>query len=110
MDINALNRTKIITLHQHTNKSKNEISRIVGVSRSSVGRIIKKFIVSENLESNRKGRCGRKTKAGPEAMQMLIRESEVHPRSTSTELRNYLESLGIQVTQTQIWSKCKAAN
>ena len=98
MDIDVPNRTKIITLHQYTNKSKNEISRIVGVSRRSVGRIIKNFKVSENLESNRKGRCGRKTKAGPETMQMLVSESEVHPRSTSTELRNYVESLGVQVS------------
>lgn len=93
MDIDLPTRTKIITLHQYTNKSQREISRIVGVSQSSVDRIIKKDIVSK-----RKGRCGRKVKASQEAIQMLIAESERHPRNTSSELRNYLASLGIQVT------------
>jgi len=97
MDINLPTRTKIITLHQYTNKSKKEISRIAGVSERSVYGIIKKWRASGNLETNRKERCGRKVKAGPEVMQMLIRESEANPRSTSSELRNYLESLGIQV-------------
>ena len=32
---------------------------------------------------------------------MLVSESEVHPRSTSTELRNYVESLGVQVSSEQ---------
>ena len=93
MDIDRTTRTKIKTLHQYTNKSQREISRIVGVSQSSVDRIIK-----NDIGSKRKGRCGRKAKASPEAIQMLIRESETHPRHTSSELRNYLASLGIQVT------------
>ena len=98
MDINLPTRTKILTLHQYTNKSKREISRIVGVSKDSVCRIINKGVALENLESKRKGRCGRKAKASPEAMQMLISESEAHPRATSSELRNYLASLGSEVT------------
>ena len=92
MDIDQPTRTKIITLHQFTNKSQREISRIVGVSNSSVDRIIKKELVSK-----RKGRCGRKIKASPAAMQMMISESETHPRNTSTELRNYLASQGTEV-------------
>ena len=98
MDINIPTRTKVITLHQYTTKSLKEISLIVGVSKTSVQRIIKKAMVSGNLESKRKGHCGRRTKAGPEAMQMLIRESETHPRDTSTKLRNYLATLGTQVS------------
>ena len=93
MDIDLRTRTEIITLHQYTDKSQREISRNVGVSQSSVDRIIKK-----EPGSKRKGRCGRKVKASPEAMQMLISESESHPRKNSSELRNYLASLGIEVT------------
>ena len=102
MDINLSTREKIIALHRWTNKSKKEISNIVKVSRMSVYRIIRKWDDSENLESRRKGRCGRKAKAGPEAMQMLIRESETHPRNSSSELRNYLASLGIEVSSSTV--------
>lgn len=93
MDIDVTTRTKIKTLRQYTNRSLREISRIVGVSKSSVDRIIK-----NDIGSKRKGRCGPKAKASPETIQRLIRESETHPRHTSTELRNYLASLGVQVT------------
>ena len=76
MDINLSKKIKIITLFQHTNKSKKEISTIVGVSRRSVYNIIKQWGTSGNVESKRKGRCGRKCKAGPEAMQMLIKDRQ----------------------------------
>ena len=79
-------------MHQYTNKSQREISRIVGVSQNSVDRITKK-----EPGSKRKGRCGRKVKASPEVMQMLISESESHPWKNSSDLRDYLASLGIEV-------------
>ena len=93
MDIDLRTRTEIITLYQYANKSQREISRIVGVSKSSVDRIVK-----NDVDPKRKGRCGRKKKASPEAIQMMISESERNPRNSSSDLRNYLASLGVQVT------------
>lgn len=95
-------RTKIWTLREYTNKSQREISRIVGVSQSSVCRILGRGNVVGSLEPKRKGHCGRKAKANPDAMQMLISASEANPRNTSSELRNLLGTRGIQVCSSTV--------
>ena len=41
MVISAFTRSKIITLHRFTNKSKHEIAKLAGVDRHSVRRILK---------------------------------------------------------------------
>ena len=102
MDITPCTRTKILTLYNYTNKSITEISKIVGHSKSSVYRIITKSIETGSIEGNRKSNCGRKSKASAEQIQMIITKSEMNPRITSSELRNYLSSLGIEVTSRTI--------
>lgn len=98
MDITTNTRTKVITLNEHTSKSQSQIARIVGVSQPSVSRIIQKERESGTLTTERKGRCGRKAKMTPQAVQMLVTDSQMHPRKTSHELRKHLDMGGISVS------------
>ena len=60
MDITPRKPTKILTLHEYTTMSQREISNVVGVSKSSVNRIIMLQNETGHFETKRKGKCGRK--------------------------------------------------
>ena len=98
MDTTLEARTKISTLHQYTSKSQREIARIVGVSQKTVSNIIKLGTESETLHAKRKGRCGRKAKATPQVVKMIVEGSVNDPRKTSDDLKRGLETVGVSVT------------
>ena len=99
MDIPLHKRTKIVTLSEYTNISQRNIATIVGVSQKSVSNIIELGNEPEGLQTRRKGNCGRKAKATPQAIQILVTESERDPRKTSHQLRIHLEeTAGISIS------------
>ena len=55
MVISAFTRSKIITLHRFTNKSKHEIAKIAGVDRHSVRRILKEGEGDRKQNLNKRG-------------------------------------------------------
>ena len=98
MDILIAKRSQILTLHQYTNKSQQEIARIAGVCQPTISRVIQQWKKSGTLAPNRRGRCGRKSKTTPQTVQMLLAESEKDPRKTSHDLRRDLERAGVSVS------------
>ena len=94
MVISAFTRSKIITLHRFTNKSKHEIAKIAGVDRHSVRRILKEGEGDRKQNLNKRGP---KPKLDQEKFEMLLSHSLEHPDKTSIDLRNYLAEKGILV-------------
>ena len=74
MVISASTRSKIITLHRFTKKSKHEIAKIAGVDRHSVRRILKECERKQSLNKR-----GPKPKLDQDKFEMLLSHSLEHP-------------------------------
>ena len=99
MVISASTRSKIITLHRFTKKSKHEIAKIAGVDRHSVRRILKEGEGERKQSLNKRGP---KPKLDQDKFEMLLSHSLEHPDKTSIDLRNYLAEKGILVDPSTI--------
>lgn len=102
MDITPRKRTKIVTLHEHTDKTYREIAAVVGVSLATVSRVIKLKQETGSFSPKRKGKCGRKKKTSPRDDAYLLRQSRKDPRKTSDALNTDLKELGIQISSSTV--------
>ena len=83
MDVSPRKRASILTLRENTEKTYREMSKIVGVSISTISRTMKTKKETGSVTPKRKGKCGRKRKTTPRDDAYLIRESVKDPRKTS---------------------------
>ena len=88
MDVSPRKRASILTLRENTEKTYREISKIVGVSISTISRIMKMKKETGSVTPKRKGKCGRKRKTTPPKDDAyLIRECVKDPRKTSDAIK-----------------------
>ena len=102
MAITPRRRTRILTLHEHTAMSQRDISKTVGVSRSSVNRIIKLKEEKGHVDIKRKGKWGRKRKTTIQDDSFIMRKSKMDPRKTSDDLKRDLEAADVQVSSSTV--------
>lgn len=98
MDITPRKRAKIIALKDHTSMTVRDIASAVGVGKSSVSRILTTFKESGSSSPKRRGKCGRKRKTTLRTDKILIRNSKINPRKTSSDLRRDLLATGFDVS------------
>lgn len=102
MDVTPRRRMKIVTLHEHTDKTYRDIARIVGVSPATVSRVVKKKKETGCISPKRKGKCGPKRKTTARDDAYLIRESVKDPRKTSDALKRDLGEKGIEISSSTV--------
>ena len=102
MDITPSKRAKIVTLHEHTSMSQRKIAKTVGVSKGSVYNILKQKQESGNVDIKRKGNCGRKRKTTKRDDISILRNSKLHPRKTSEDLKRDLDATGVHVSSSTV--------
>ena len=102
MDITPRKSAKIVTLRDHTTMSQRKIAESVGVSFGSVSSILKQKREAENVEVQRKGRCGKKRKITKRDDLILLRNSKINPRKTSEELKRDLDESGVHVSSSTV--------
>ncbi|GFS47392.1 HTH_Tnp_Tc3_2 domain-containing protein [Trichonephila clavipes] len=102
MDITPKTRSKIIPLNEHTSMTERDTATEVGVSKSSVSRILKTFHDSETSSQKKekekeeeKGKYECKRKTIQRTNQILIRHSKISPGKTNTDLRKDLLDYGV---------------
>ena len=98
MDVSPRKRASILTLRENTEKTYREISKIVGVSISTISRIMKMKKETGSVTPKRKGKCGRKRKTTPRDDAYLIRESVKDPSKTSDAIKTTLGEKGIEIS------------
>ncbi len=92
-------RNKIVDLHQ-AGKTEYAISKQLGVKKSTVGGIIRKwktYKTTDNLP-----RSGAPRKISPRGVKMITRTVSKNPRTTWGDLVNYLQRAGTKVTKATI--------
>lgn len=97
MDITPRKRASIVALRQHSGLSVRDISVKLSVSKSTVGRIVKKMDTIGDVGVTRKGKCGRKRKSTDFDERVLLRNSNMNPRKTSQELQRDWSAAGVDV-------------
>ena len=102
MDITPRKRAKILTLHEHTTISQQEISNAVGVNKSSVNRIIMLHNETGHVETKRKGKCGRKRKTTTRDDSFIMRKSKADPRKSSDDLKRDLAEAGVHISSSAV--------
>ena len=102
MDITPRKRGKIVTLHEHTSMSHRKIAKTVGVSKGSVYNILKQKQESGNVDIKRKGNCGRKRKTTKRDDISILRNSKLHPRKTSEDLKRDLDATVVHVSSSTV--------
>ena len=102
MDISPRKRASILTLRENTEKTYREISKIVGVSISTISRIVKMKRETGSVTLKRKGKFGRKRKTTPKDDAYLIRESVKDPRKTSDAIKTTLGEKGIKISSSTV--------
>ena len=100
MDVSPRKRASILTLRENIEKIYREISKIVGVSISTISRIMKMKKETGSLTPKRKG--GRKRKTTPKDNAYLIRESVKDPRKTSDAIKTTLGEKRIEISSSTI--------
>ena len=101
MDVSPRKRASILTLRENTEKTNREISKIVGVSISTISRIMKMKKKTGSVIPKRKGKCGHKRKTTPRDDAYLIRESVKDPRKTSDAIKTMGEK-GIEISSSTV--------
>ncbi len=89
-------RNKIVDLHQ-AGKTESAIGKQLGVKKSTVGAIIRKwktYKTTDNLP-----RSGAPRKISPRGVKMITRTVRKNPRTTQGDLVNYLQRAGTKVTK-----------
>ncbi len=101
-------RNKIVDLHQ-AGKTESAIGKQLGVKKSTVGAIIRKwktYKTTDNLP-----RSGAPRKISPRGVKMITRTVSKNPRTTRGYLVNDLQRAGTKVTKATVlpivWSWCK---
>ncbi|KAK3545126.1 hypothetical protein QTP70_001243 [Hemibagrus guttatus] len=92
-------RNKIVDLHQ-AGKTESAIGKQLGVKKSTVGAIIrkwKKYKTTDNLP-----RSGAPRKISPHVVKMITRTVSKNPRTTRRDLVNDLQRAGTKVTKATI--------
>ncbi len=92
-------RNKIVDLHQ-AGKTESAIGKQLGVMKSTVGAIIRKwktYKTTDNLP-----RSGAPRKISPRGVKMITRTVSKNPRTTRGDLVNDLQRAGTKVTKTTI--------
>lgn len=95
MDITPRKRAKMIALKYHTTMTVRDVASAVGVCISSVSRILTKFKQSRSSSPQRRGKCGRKRNTTPRTDTILVRNSKIHPRRSSSDLQRDIFAAGI---------------
>ena len=98
MDITPGKRAKIVTLRDHTTMFQRKIVEKVGVSLGSVSSILKQKRGTENVEVQRKERCGRKRKTIKRDDLILLRNSKINSRKTNEKMKRDLDESGVHVS------------
>jgi len=70
-DTTPKKRESILTLYRHCQETSREIASMVGVSQTTVCRIIQYFKETGTTSPRRKGKCGRKCKTSARDDKML---------------------------------------
>ena len=102
MDVSPRKCASILTLRENTEKTYREISKIVGVSISTISRIMKMKKETGSVTPKRKGKCGCKRKTTPRDDAYLIRESVKDPRKTSDAIKTTLGEKGIEISSSTV--------
>ena len=102
MDVSPRKRASILTLRKNTEKTYREISKLVGVSISTISRIMKMKKETGSVTPKPKGKCGRKRKTTPKDDAYLIRESVKNPRKTSDAIKTTLGEKGIEISSSTV--------
>ncbi len=92
-------RNKIVDLHQ-AGKTESAIGKQLGVKKSTVGAIIRKwktYKTTDNLP-----RSGAPRKSSPRGVKMITRTVSKNPRTTRWDLVNDLQRAGTKVTKATI--------
>ncbi len=92
-------RNKIVDLHQ-AGKTESAIGKQLGVKKSTVGAIIRKwktYKTTDNLP-----RSGAPRKISPHGVKMITRTVSKNPRTTRGDLMNDLQRAGTKVTNATI--------
>ena len=75
-----------------------EIATRLKISQKSVSRIKKMNEIGKVYQTQRRGKCGRKSKLSPRGVRKLMAEARRNRKSTSRELRTKLLDKGIDVS------------
>ncbi|KAK3531071.1 hypothetical protein QTP70_009448 [Hemibagrus guttatus] len=92
-------RNKIVDLHQ-AGKTESAIGKQLGVKKSTVGAIIRKW--KTNKITDNLPRSGAPRKISPRGVKMITRTVSKNPRSTRGDLVNDLQRAGTKVTKATI--------
>ncbi len=98
-------RNKIVDLHQ-AGKTESAIGNQLGVNKSTVGAIIRKwktYKTTDNLP-----RSGAPRKISPRGVKMITRTVSKNPRTTRGDLVNDLQRAGTKVTKLPSVTHCVA--
>lgn len=91
-------RVEIITLFEHTSKTKREIAEIVGLHESSVSRIIKQYEETGNVELRYENCGGANKKLDERDLRFMRRLSGNNPRMTAGEIQREMGSRGDDIS------------
>ncbi|KAK3517192.1 hypothetical protein QTP70_000837 [Hemibagrus guttatus] len=92
-------RNKIVVLHQ-AGKTESAIGKQLGVKKSTVGAIIRKWKTYKTIDNL--PRSGAPHKISPRGVKMITRTVSKNPRTTWGDLVNDLQRAGTKVTKTTI--------
>lgn len=92
MDLSQEQRIRIVTLYRDANYSRKKISRDTGISLTTVRRIIKRFLETGQITTNRTGRCGSKRKSSATHDRLIVRTSMRNPRLTAPDIKRQISS------------------
>jgi transposase len=96
-DLSKEVKAQIIALHQHTVKTTRQIAEDLGLSKSTVARIIKQYDDTGSYESHRDN-CHRPRKTNERDDRVLIRLSKENPKASSSTLAEDLDAFhGIHI-------------
>jgi transposase len=91
-------KQQIVTLSQHTTKSKREIARDVGVSEGIVRLTLKTWDETGSLEKHGEGRSGCKPKMTNRDVRKLVIESKKDPKKSARDLQQCLADAGAGIS------------
>ncbi len=92
-------RNKIVDLHQ-AGKTESAIGKLLGVKKSTVGAIIRKWKTYKTTDNI--PRSGAPRKISPRGVKMITRTVSKNPRTTRGDLVNDLQRAGTKVTKATI--------
>ena len=84
MDVCPRKRACISNLRENTEKTYRQISKIVGVSISTISRVVKMKKETGSVAPKRKGKCGRERKTTPRDDAYPLQESVKDPKKQVT--------------------------